>query len=272
MNDVRKQDCLDYSDRAALSCRDRFERPEHPKIEVGLLTGGQDKSYAFGLAMALASRGIRLDFIGSDEVDDPQLHAAPSIVFRNLRGSQRRNASLREKVSRILIYYYRMIHYATFASPKLLHILWNNKFEIFDRTLLTFYYKMLGKKVVLTAHNVNTAKRDSSDSFLNRLSLKIQYRLVDHIFVHTERMKSELVKDFGLSENAITVIPFGVNNTVPNTSLTSAEAKRRLGIKDGEKTILFFGRIGPYKGLEFLATAFQSISARSTDYALIIAG
>ena len=57
-------------------------------------------------------------------------------------------------------------------------------------------------------------------------------------------LKAELVKDFGVSERNVTVIPFGINNSVPNTTvMTSEEAKRRLGIQDGDKTILFFGRI-----------------------------
>ena len=61
------------------------------------------------------------------------------------------------------------------------------------------YYKLLGKRVVFTAHNVNAGKRDSNDSWLNRLSLKIQYQLSDHIFVHTEGMKSEMVSEFQYS-------------------------------------------------------------------------
>ena len=69
-----------------------------------------------------------------------------------------------------------------------------------------------------------------NDSWLNRLSLKIQYNLSDHIFVHTNGMKSELISDFRIPEGKVSVIPFGINNTVPNTSLSSAEAKRQLGI------------------------------------------
>ena len=57
--------------------------------------------------------------------------------------------------------------------------------------LLMLYYKLLGKRIVFTAHNVNAGKRDSNDSWLNRLSLKVQYNLSDHLFVHTEGMKSE---------------------------------------------------------------------------------
>jgi glycosyltransferase involved in cell wall biosynthesis len=241
-------------------------------IEVGLLTGGFDKPYVFGLSMALVSNGVCLDVIGSDEVDSPELHVNPKLNFLNLYGNQRPDVSLARKVSRALVFYARLIRYASVAEPKIFHILWNNKFQSFDRTLLMLYYKLLGKKIAFTAHNVNAGKRDSNDSLLNRLTLRIQYRLADHIFVHTEKMKSELREDFNVREQAITVIPFGINNSVPNTDLTSAEAKQRLGIRESERTILFFGNIGPYKGLEYLVAAFQQIAASNPDYRLIIAG
>ena len=170
------------------------------------------------------------------------------------------------------MYYAKLIRYAATAKPRIFHILWNNKFESFDRTLLMLYYRFLGKKIVLTAHNVNAGRRDSKDTLLNRLTLRIQYRLADHIFVHTEKMKRELIEEFGVQESRVTVIPFGINNAVPNTRLTPAEARQRLGIRDGEKTILFFGNITPYKGLEYLIAAFQQILARREDYRLIIAG
>jgi glycosyltransferase involved in cell wall biosynthesis len=134
------------------------------------------------------------------------------------------------------------------------------------------YYKLLGKKIVLTAHNVNAGKRDSNDSWLNRLSLKIQYNLGDHIFVHTDGMKREMASEFSIPESKISIIPFGINNTVPSTSLSSAEAKRQLGISGGDRTLLFFGNIAPYKGLEYLISAFTELSDKDRSYRLIIAG
>ena len=74
------------------------------------------------------------------------------------------------------------------------------------------------------------------------------------------------------SGTAVSVIPFGINNSVPDTDLTTAAAKRRLGIKPGEKTILFFGSIRPYKGLEYLVEAFLRLAATDPSYRLIIAG
>jgi glycosyltransferase involved in cell wall biosynthesis len=134
------------------------------------------------------------------------------------------------------------------------------------------YYKLLGKRIVLTAHNVNIGKRDLNDSWLNRISLKIQYGLSNHIFVHTERMKSELVSDFGLPESKVSVIPFGINNTVPDTALSIEQAKRQLGISGGDRVLLFFGNIAPYKGLEYLISAFTKILERDERYRLIIVG
>jgi D-inositol-3-phosphate glycosyltransferase len=243
-----------------------------PELRVAFLTGGGDRPYVFGLANELISKGAAIDLIGSDELDCPQYHANPKLHFLNLRGNQRRDASFATKVSRICKYYARLIYYASTAKPKIFHILWNNKFELFDRTLLMLFYKMLGKKVVLTVHNVNAGKRDSTDSMLNRLTLRIQYRLADHTFVHTEKMKLELMQEFEAKEDRISVIPFGINNSVPNTALTQAEARQRLGIRPNEKTILFFGAITPYKGIEYLVAAFQQLLGQHNDYRLIVAG
>ena len=241
-------------------------------IAVALLTGGADRPYVFGLAPSLMSQGAALDLVGSDDLDCPQFHGKPEVNFLNLRGSQRPNASFVQKAFRVATYYAKLIRYASTAKPKIFHILWNNKFEFFDRTLLMLFYKVLGKRIVLTLHNVNAGRRDSRDTRLNRLTLRIQYRLSDHIFVHTEKMKLELIEEFGQQRARITVIPFGINNAVPNTRLTAAEAKQRLGMRNGQRTILFFGNITPYKGLEYLIAAFQRTIVRGGDHRLIIAG
>jgi len=239
--------------------------------EIALLTGGQDPSYVFGLATTVSQRGICVHVVGNDRVDHIEFHKSDRITFVDC-GELRPNAGFLLKLFRLTAYYARLITYVTFRSPKIVHILWNNKAEYFDRTLLALYFKHLGKKIVLTAHNVNKAKRDSCDSAINRLTLRLQYRLADQIFVHTEKMKSELVQEFGVSPEAVVVIPFGMNIAVPDTELTVAEAKRRLGIQPGERTILFFGRIVPYKGLECLVDAFHRLAQGDVNSRLIIAG
>jgi D-inositol-3-phosphate glycosyltransferase len=241
-------------------------------VMIGLLTGCQDRPYVFGLSTALAAKNVIVDVIGSDEVDGPELHTNPNLRFLNMRKSRREKVNAFRKVSRLLAYYLRLMRYAANEKPRILHILWNNKFETFDRTLLMLYYRACGKKTVLTVHNVNQARRDAKDSPVNRLTLRIQYRLADHIFVHTEKMKSELIESFGTPEAKVTIVPFGINNAVPQTSLTASDAKRRLGIQSHEKTVLFFGRMRPYKGLENLLAAYEQLATRHSDYRLIVAG
>jgi glycosyltransferase involved in cell wall biosynthesis len=241
-------------------------------IQVGLLTGGNDRPYALGLASALVSQGIFTDFIGSDALDSPELHHTPLINFLNLREDQSERVNVGRKIVRLLTYYTRLLCYAAVAKPRIFHILWNNKFELIDRVVLVLYYRLLGKKIVFTAHNVNASKRDGKDSFLNRVTLKFQYSMSNHIFVHTEKMKGELLTDFGLRESKVSVIPFGINNTIPTSQMTTTEAKERLGIRAGEKTALFFGQIAPYKGLEYLVAAMAELAKRNAAPRLIIAG
>jgi D-inositol-3-phosphate glycosyltransferase len=85
-------------------------------------------------------------------------------------------------------------------------------------------------------------------------------------------MKSELVEEFGVKRGIVRVIPFGIYSSLPDTALTPREAKKKLDIGSEERTILFFGRIVPYKGLEYLLAAFERVHTRNPNYRLIIAG
>jgi glycosyltransferase involved in cell wall biosynthesis len=241
-------------------------------FRICLLTGGDDRPYALGMASALVGQGIGVDFIGSDKLDAPELHGTPLINVLNLRADQSEDAPLRRKVVRILAYYARLAKYAARSEARIFHVLWNNKFEHFDRTLLMLYYRVFGKRIVLTAHNVNMRKRDGCDNWFNRLSLGIQYRLCHHILVHTVAMKDELVTDFGIASHRVSVVPFGINNTCPTTALGRCEARERIGLGSTEKILLFFGQIAPYKGLDYLIAAMSELAKEDKEFRLIIAG
>jgi glycosyltransferase involved in cell wall biosynthesis len=245
---------------------------QRSQLHVALLTAGRDRPYAFGIGTSLMSTGISLDIIGGDDLDIPQWRQNLHVRFLNMRGDMGETASLIQKVSRVLYYYLRLLMYSIKTKATVFHILWNNKFETFDRVPLMLFYKVLRKKTLLTVHNVNTQVRDARDSWFNRLTLGLQYRLVDHLFVHTDRMKLELMDRYRVPAEKTTVIPFGINNAVPNTELSSVEARHRLGIPEKDRTILFFGNIAPYKGIEYLIEAFRLIMIGGERYRLIIAG
>src|SRR5438034_8783929 len=89
-----------------------------PAPRIVLLTGGGDKPYALGMAAALTSIGIHIDFIGSDDLNVPELLNDALVNFLNLRGDQRPEATRMAKALRILSYYVRLIRYAATARPK----------------------------------------------------------------------------------------------------------------------------------------------------------
>src|SRR5262249_36162940 len=160
-------------------------------------------------------------------------------------------------MARVLRYYQDLLRHASRTDSRLFHVLWLNKFEVLDRTLLNVFYKLKKKKLVFTAHNVNLRKRDGCDTWVNRASLRVMYSLLDHIFVHTEHGKSELLQDYGVPSDKISVIPFGLNTYVPDTPLSKYEARSILGLGEMEKVLLFFGQIAPYKGLDLLLEALR---------------
>ena len=90
-------------------------------FRISLLTAGRDRPYALGIAFALVGQGTNVDFIGSDELDTPELHRTPLVTFLNLRGDQATDAPLRRKVPRILAYYARLITYVLRADPDFSH-------------------------------------------------------------------------------------------------------------------------------------------------------
>ena len=240
--------------------------------QAAILTGGIDKPYVLGLSQALVSKGVEIEVAGNDEMDVPEMRSSPLLKFVNLYGDQRARRSRTEKLLLVLRVYLRLMQYCATARPKIIHVLWNYRLDYWDRTLLMLYFRLLGKTIVMTVHNVNAAERDEKDSALNRWTLRAQYRLMDHIFVHTEKMKLSLMEGFKVNEKSISVIPFGVNDTAPKTDMSHADARGLLGLQKSEKVILFFGRIKPYKGVDYLVRAFQKIALSDAGYRLVIAG
>jgi glycosyltransferase involved in cell wall biosynthesis len=240
-------------------------------LKIAILTGGKDPHYALGLLEALVARPVQVDFVGNDGMAGAGAVKSRNVCYLNLRGDQG-EAPLIEKAARVLKYYFRLIRYAFRTDSKLFHILWLNKFLYFDSTLLNLFYRVLGKKLIYTAHNIDIRQRDGNNSWLNRKSLSFMYRRMDHIFVHTEKMKDQLVREFGIDGSNVSVIPFGINDVIPKTDLKRHDARARLGLNASEKVVLFFGNIAPYKGLEYLLRGFGLLKIRGGNYRLLITG
>ncbi len=241
-------------------------------MKITLLNSSDFRSYSLSMLQALVANGIRVDLIGNDALSTAEITADEKVNYLNLRGDQSPNASKTKKAVRVLKFYFRLLKYAAGTDSPLFHMQTHNKFILFDRTLLNMYYKLLGKKMVFTAHNIDARQRDGGNNALNRWTLRFSYQLMDHIFVHTEKMRKQLVEEFGVDESRITIIPHGILNTAPDSELSRSEARSVLQLKDNEKVLLFFGYVAPYKGLEYLIDALKLLRADDESYRLIIAG
>jgi D-inositol-3-phosphate glycosyltransferase len=197
---------------------------------------------------------------------------AGHVDFYNLIGNQDPHVSLGKKVLRALRYYVRLVIYVARTDAKLLHILWFYRSPYIERTLLNTYFKILAKKLVFTAHNIDDQARDGKGTLANRVSLRFLYRIVDHILVHTPKMKLQLVEEFGIAEEKVTIVPLGINDVIPESYVSRKEARTQLGLSVNEKILLFFGNIAPYKGLEDPIRALAILIGQDDQCRLVIAG
>ncbi len=92
-------------------------------------------------------------------------------------------------------------------------------------------------------------------------------RRADHYVVHSEWDKVRLVEKFGLDPDRVSVIahgpyPLAAGNVSPGGSSTLMSGVGALGTE--VVTILFFGTVRPYKGLEDLVDAFELLPRDDT--------
>ena len=90
------------------------------------------------------------------------------------------------------------------------------------------------------------------------------------LLVHTRRAGRQLVEEFGVPPEKILHTSIGLNEEMPVTALTPAEARARLGLEADEQVILFFGKIDAYKGLDVLLEVFGQLNAPRAR--LVVAG
>jgi len=122
----------------------------------------------------------------------------------------------------------------------------------------------LNKKTVRISilDNVIPHERRFFDSFANRLFLKNN----DGFIVMSDKVLADLLQ---LKPQAKYI---RINHPLYNhfgEMLNSIESKEKLGLKSDKKTLLFFGFIRAYKGLDLLLEAFNKLD---DSYQLIIAG
>jgi alpha-maltose-1-phosphate synthase len=115
--------------------------------------------------------------------------------------------------------------------------------------------------LVATIHDVS---RHPGDRQSFELLLDRQWRRADQVIVHAEAIKHQLVNEAGVSAHKVNVIPLGAYDLYRNWTGSD--------IHEQTNTILFFGRIWEYKGLQFLIEAEPLITQQVPNARIVIAG
>ena len=93
----------------------------------------------------------------------------------------------------------------------------------------------------------------------------------DAVVTFTEEESSALAEFYGLDPRRARVVEMGVDDAVFNPREQGA-ARRRLGIGQDERVVLFVGRIEPFKGPDLLLRSLASIPERRDARVLLVGG
>jgi glycosyltransferase involved in cell wall biosynthesis len=141
--------------------------------------------------------------------------------------------------------------------------------------------RLLRKPVIVTMHGVVPLSRVNR-CFLeeNRIAgnplimhlglallVKISVSLSTAVIVHEKELKVTLTKEYRCDGTKIHVIHHGIEDL--KISVTSAEAKNKLGVKS-KRVILFFGYITGYKNVGLLIDSAKFLKVN--DWVMLIAG
>lgn len=101
------------------------------------------------------------------------------------------------------------------------------------------------------------------------------YRRFDAVFVHYDTNRREFRRVFPESAPRVRQIVHGnerIFDQLADPDVTPTILRRRLGLRNGAKVVLFFGTLSRYKGLDLLLRAFRSVAERVPDAHLVLAG
>lgn len=229
---------------------------------------GFETNFTAGFTGGLAACGVEFVVISCDA--DDRLLAARGICTANLRGSVDEDRPAPEKARNLLRYYFRLLGFLASHRRCTLHFtgIFRNELLLIEGIILPAMFRLFSKRYLYTAHNVLPHGRQKSA--LHRLVYRWVYRLPQTIIVHTALAGEQLVERFGVPRERILVSSIGVNDEVPATGLGRAAARERMGLPPDAKVLLFFGKIGAYKGLDLLIDAHACLAR--PDVRLLVAG
>ena len=223
-------------------------------------------SYCLELAAAMAELA-RVEFVSFKKLYPGFLypggrlkedHSFPEINHKRLQ------------ISRRLTWYNPLswIREALFTRTDLLHAQWWSLPLVVIFACLGAGFKLRGKPVVFTVHNVI----DHENSRFFKAASRRLFKLGDHFIVHTEEGRRQMQSHYAVPADQISVISHGSLDFHVKDQVNRDKIRQELDIKPRDKVVLLFGAVRPYKGIEIALEAFSRVLLEVPDSVLIVAG
>jgi glycosyltransferase involved in cell wall biosynthesis len=219
--------------------------------------------YSTCLCESIFEQGVEVHMIVPQNRDFPK-KVNFDVVF--LSPSKEKNIGKIHKIWGFIKYIFLLRRYIKVLKCDLVHYqFFRRKVEI----LFFKYLKLIGVKLIVTAHNVLPHEKSKMDYFLK----SIVYKNADAIIVHSNYIKNKLLESFAIDPVKVHIIPHGnFDIYLPKNELTLDDARSSLSLSVSDNVILFFGFIRPYKGIDLLLQAFEISAEKDSNLKLIIAG
>lgn len=160
-----------------------------------------------------------------------------------------------------------IVFYVLNNKVSIVHMQWISS-PIIDRYFVKLL-KSLKVKIVVTAHNIIPHEPKDKD----KVNFSRLYNEVDQIIVHSNKNIEQAKKILKINDyKKFNVIPHGnFAFSVPHNT-SHSQLRESFGINEKDKTLLFFGLIREYKGLDILLESLNILNRKFHDWKLIIAG
>ncbi len=230
-------------------------------LMVDSLVGSE---YPISLCNSLEKAGLDISLVSTQ---NRKTESEVNFPLKRWSPSKKQFLSKFRKTGQYIKYLMRLFMFIKAENVDIVH------FQFFRRERIeTFYFlllRLVGVKLVYTAHNVLPHEHNKIDPILK----SIIYKSTNIIVVHTRYIKNKLVTRFKIDPEKVYVIPHGNYDTyLPKEAITKNEARNNLNLAEKDPVMLFFGHIREYKGLDTLLDAFEIASQENSEIKLLIAG
>ncbi|HEV2973948.1 MAG TPA: glycosyltransferase [Solirubrobacteraceae bacterium] len=153
--------------------------------------------------------------------------------------------------------------------PEALLFQWWTGSVLHSYALLALAARLQGARIIIELHEI----QDTGEAGMAPARIYVRrfgrwlMGLADAYVVHSEFDRAALDKSFGIGQRPVTVVRLG-----PFSHYAVAESEPLREMPDDAYNILFFGTIRPYKGLEDLVQAFESLASEDERCWLTVVG